>query len=129
LIHFTCALTDAPPLLANPLVELLTSDRCSYLRGPFFTGGAFHTRCHHAEDIAFNRVPHFPSSHRFAVDIPAALDARASDRLFGPRFNLGEVRALVEYHHVVDIRDFRHVHRLVDDGDVLARRHKIGSKP
>jgi hypothetical protein len=84
-IRFTGALTDAPSLLADPLVELLTPNSCDYLWRPFFAGGSsFDTRRDHAEHIAFNPVPYFAGSHHFTVDIPAPLEARPSNRLRSP---------------------------------------------
>lgn len=129
-IHFTCALANAPSLLANSLVELLISDGCHDPRRPFFAGGpSFNTRRHYAEHIAVNSVSYFTGSDDFAVDIPATFKACPPDRLLAPPLNFSEVGPLVKYEHVVDIRDFRHVHAVVDDCYVLARRDNIWSKP
>ena len=83
-IHFTCALANAPALLTNLLVELLTTDRCGYLRRPSFTGRALNTGCHHVEYIAFNPVSYSTGSHHLPIDIPAPIEARPSNRLLSP---------------------------------------------
>jgi hypothetical protein len=128
-IHFTRALANAPPLLTNLLVELLTTDRCGYLWRSFVTVGAVNTGRHYVEHIAINPVSYSAGSHHFPVDIPAPLEARPPNWLLGPPGNLGKIRSLIEYHHVIDVGDFRHVYRVVDDRYVLPCRHNIGSKP
>jgi hypothetical protein len=103
---------------------------CDDLRGFLFAAGApFDTRRDHAEDIAFNPVPYLTASHYTSVDIPASLETRPSNRLLGSSRDLGEIRTVVENHHIVDVRDLRHVYGVVDDGYVLARRHNVGTKP
>jgi hypothetical protein len=42
--------------------------------------------------------------------------------------NFPVIRSVVEDHHVVDVRDFRDVYGVVDDGNVLARGNDIGSQ-
>lgn len=129
-IHFTCALANAPSLLANSLIELLISDGCHDLGGPLFAGGpSFNTRRHYAEHIAVDPVSYFASSDDFAVHIPATFEACPSDRLLAPPLDFSEVGPLVKYEHVVDIRDFRHIHAVVDDCYVLAQRDNVRSKP
>ena len=129
-IPFTCTLPNAPALLANPLVKLLTPNGCDYLRRSFFADrSSFDTRRQHAENIPFNPVPPLAGSHHVAVNIPAPFEARPPDRLFGSPLNFSEIGSVVKDHHVVDVRDFRHVYGVVDDGYVLARGNNIGSQP
>jgi hypothetical protein len=101
-IHFTCALANAPSLLANSLVELLISDGGHDLWGPLFAGGpSFNTRRHYAEHIAVDAVSYFASSDDFAVHIQATFEACPSDRLLAPPLDFSEVGPLVKYEHVV----------------------------
>jgi hypothetical protein len=116
-IHFTCALPNTPPLLANSLVKLLTPNGCDYPGRPFVAyRSSFNTRRYHAENIPFNPVPYFARFHYIAVNIPATFEARPPDRLFGAPLNFLIIWSVVEDHHIVDVRDFCNVYGVVDNG-------------
>jgi hypothetical protein len=116
-IPFTGTLPNAPALLANPLVKLLTSNGCDYPGRPFVAyRSSFNTRRYHAENIPFNPVPYFARSHYIAVNIPATFEARPPDRLFGAPLNFLIIWSVVEDHHIVDVRDFCNVYGVVDNG-------------
>ena len=81
------------------------------------------------EHITFKTVSYFARSDYVPINIPAPFEARPSDRLLCAPLNFGKVGPLIEDHDVVDVRDFRHVYRVVDDRYILPRGHDIGSKP